>query len=154
MLQDFQRRRRSKPRRLKLTDLGELRVEDLLGREQCLQIGQVEEDARVVQGRHLLVELGVEDGERPLGLLQLLLGPRHLGLLALLGRLQRLETVPLTVVVHQLPVPLVDLFLFHSNSSLVRSFSDWCPSWQGSSTSPSLLAFLRRPWQILFEAQT
>ena len=97
-------------------------MEDLLGREERLQIGQVEEDARVVEGGHLLVELGVEDGERSFGLFQLLLGPGHLDLLALLGGLQRLETVPLTVVVHQLPVSLLDLFLLEFNSIKSNSF--------------------------------
>lgn len=47
--------------------LGQLRVEHLLGREQRLQVGDEEREPRVVEGGQLLVELGVEQGERALG---------------------------------------------------------------------------------------
>jgi hypothetical protein len=87
-------------------------VEDLLGREESLQVGDEKWQTRVVERRQLLVEFRVENGERPFGLLQLLLGPADLDFLSLLGALQGLETVSLSVVVHQLPPSLFNLFLF------------------------------------------
>ena len=43
-------------------------MEDLLGGEERLQVGDEEEDARFVEGRQFLVQFGVEEGEGALGL--------------------------------------------------------------------------------------
>ena len=87
-------------------------MEDLLGSEERLQIGDEEEDARVVQSGQLVVQLRVQLLVRTLGLLEQLLATRYLQVVALLRVvLQRLEVVPLAVVVHELAATLVDLFL-------------------------------------------
>lgn len=99
----------------------QLRMEDLFGREQRLHVGDEERQPRVVQRRQFLVQFGVENGERPLGLFQLFFGPADFHLLAFLRVLQRLETVPLSVVIHQLSASLFDLFLqFNSNEKKKR----------------------------------
>lgn len=61
-----------------LAHLGRLAVEHLLGGEQCLQIGDQEQDARVVQCGQLVVQLRVQD---------LVGSPRLLQLLAAFGDL-------------------------------------------------------------------
>ena len=83
----------------------------MFGREECLEIGDGKEDARLVECGQLLVQLGVEEGERALGLLQLLPGATNLDLLALLRILQRLEAVALAVVVDQFAAAFLNLFL-------------------------------------------
>lgn len=99
----------------------QLRMEDLFGREQRLHVGDEERQPRVVQRRQFLVQFGVENGERPFGLFQLFFGPADFHLLAFLRVLQRLETVPLSVVIHQLSASLFDLFLqFNSNQKKKR----------------------------------
>ena len=86
-------------------------MEDLLGREKRLQIGDGEENARFVQGWQLLVEYSVEKGKSPFSFFQLLLGAGDFDLFPFLGSLQCLERVALTIVIHQLPATLFDFFL-------------------------------------------
>jgi hypothetical protein len=93
-------------------------VEHLLGREQSLQIGDEKRQTRIVERRQFLVQFRVENGKRPFGLLQLLLGTTDLDFLSFLGTLQSLETVSLSVVIHQLSPSLFNLFLFSPNQSI------------------------------------
>lgn len=90
----------------------QLRMENLFGREQGLQIRDEKGQTRIVKRRQFFVEFGVENGKRPFGLLQLLLGPADFRFFSLLGALQSLETVSLSVIVYQLPSSLFDFFLF------------------------------------------
>ena len=91
--------------------LGQLGMKHLLGGKERLQVLYEERQARVVEGGQFLVQFGVQQSERALGVLQLLLRLRDFRLLALLRALQSLEAVPLAVVIDQLPPALLDLFL-------------------------------------------
>lgn len=89
-------------------------MEHLFSRKKSLQIGDEKWQSRIVERRQFLVQFGVVEDERPFGLFQLLFGAADFDLFALLRLLQRLETVPLAVVVDEFPPSLVDLFLYCS----------------------------------------
>lgn len=87
-------------------------MEKVLRIEQRLQVRHQKQDPGIVERRQFVVQFRIENLVGPLGLLQLFSSFGDFGLVPLLHvRLQRLEAVPLAVVVHQLPAPLVYLFL-------------------------------------------
>jgi len=91
-------------------------MEELLGREESLQVCDEEERARVVESRKFVVQFGVEHVVGPLGLFEGLSRLGDLALVALLGavagrRLQRLVAVTLPVEIHQFASSLINFFL-------------------------------------------